>query len=102
MPVTWLETMLSLVFITFSWAAPTRISSRAMSGMMPTARIIIKTLSLRLLKKVLLRFKIITHSPFSIYIPGLSGIFLNLFPKPSYMNINRTDIAGIFISPHDA
>ena len=98
----WADAFCDLVSISAFSAIPTKTSSMTISGIIPTARIIRKTLSLRLLKKALLRFKIITHSPFSIYILGLLGIFFDLFPQPSYMNINSAHITGIFITPDDA
>lgn len=96
------EILFFLVAITAFSAKFMKMTSRIISGIMPTARIMRATLKRILLKKALLLFKIVTHSPFGVYISGLLGIFFYFFPESSHMNINSTYIAGVFISPDDA
>lgn len=43
--------------------------------------------------------EIVSYTPFGMYIPGTSGILLDLFPEPSHMYINRTCIALIIVLP---
>ena len=71
-------------------------------GIIPATITKLSILNLRLPKKSLLRFKIIAHSPFCIYIFRILRIVLDLLTQSSDVYINGTDITRILIAPYKA
>ena len=49
---------------------------------------------------IALLLKIITDSPFSMYILRIARCIFDFFPETSYMNIDSTHITRIIISPY--